>query len=212
MEKAWKAAPKGSGTAIRIAKIYRARGQDDASVKVLREALAREADDKAVHFELALTLLATPAPDEALVEQHLRKSFSRDDNNFEHRHVLAQFMFSLGKIEDAAALFDEVSRRAPEYFRTKPPREDNAITGRLPTYTGTISAQKDGYLSTTAASARDCSTQAAPAGKVSTVTSENGSWIAETVVVSPSPSKHVRNAEHSAALLNRTAAEPAKPN
>ncbi|MEJ0092027.1 MAG: SIR2 family protein [Methylocella sp.] len=53
LERAWAAGPRGSGTAIRIARMYDARRRPDDALKMLKDALARSPDDKFAHQAIA---------------------------------------------------------------------------------------------------------------------------------------------------------------
>ena len=57
LERAWAAGPRGSGLAVRVARIYEARNRDEEAEKVLKEALTRHPDDKAARHMLALHYL-----------------------------------------------------------------------------------------------------------------------------------------------------------
>ena len=140
LERAWASGPRGSRTAIRIAKVYEERDRFADALKILKEALARDTDDKAVHQAIALHYLSQNDYDASAVEHHLRKSFSSEDHNFEERYMLAQFLFLRGDVSGAVALFEIISRRAPSSFRRTVPQKDNAVTKRLPRYTGSIEA------------------------------------------------------------------------
>lgn len=146
LERALASTPRGSGTAIRIARIYSARGQHEASLKVLRDALVREPDDKAAHYALAMASLESPEPDDGLIETHLRRSFSKDDHNFEHRFVLAEHLFQQGKTQEASDLFAVISARAPITFRQKIAKDDDLVIARLGRYTGTVLTHKEQFL------------------------------------------------------------------
>jgi tetratricopeptide (TPR) repeat protein len=105
LERAWKAGPRGSGAALRIARIYEARGRLEDAYKILLDALARNPDDKLVHHAIAMHLLRRPEYNEGMVEDHLKKSFSSEDQNFEERYIYAQYLFLKGDIEGSATLF-----------------------------------------------------------------------------------------------------------
>lgn len=145
LERAWKKVPRGSGTAIRIGKIYAAAGRTHDQFTVLKEALDREPDDKATHFAMAMHLLEKDPPDSAGAERHLIGSFSSDDQNFEARYVQAQFLFAQGEIDKATMIFGDIHQRAPQGFRRFPPKQDTVITARLPTYSGSIESIHEGY-------------------------------------------------------------------
>ena len=68
--------PRGTGTAIRIGKIYAAAGRSDDQFAVLKEALDREPEDKATHLAMAMHLLGKDPPDTTAADRHLIASFS----------------------------------------------------------------------------------------------------------------------------------------
>ena len=146
LERAWAAGPRGSGTALRIARIYQARGRSEDAQKVLMDALNRNPDDKSVHHAIAIHYLHQPDYDQSAVENHLRQSFSSEDHNFEERYILAQFLFLKGDVDGSAALFDLIDRRAPDNFRRTAPRKETAVTSRLPPYSGMVESMKEKFL------------------------------------------------------------------
>jgi tetratricopeptide (TPR) repeat protein len=146
LERAWTAGPRGSGIAVRIARMYDARNRFEDAKKILDEALAREADDKAVHQALALHYLRQNHFDRAAVEQHLRNSFAVGDNNYEARFILAEYLFSVGKVVFAAELFEFIDARAPSSFRRQAPKNDSLIVSQLPRYSGVVESMKARFL------------------------------------------------------------------
>jgi tetratricopeptide (TPR) repeat protein len=146
LERAWAAGPRGSGTPLRIARIYEARGRSDDAQKVLTDALNRNPDDKSVHYAIAIHYSQQPDYDQSVVENHLRNSFSSEDHNFEERYMLAQFLFLKGDMDATATLFDLIDRRAPENFRRTAPRKETVITARLPEYSGMIESIREKFL------------------------------------------------------------------
>jgi cold shock CspA family protein len=146
LERAWKAGPRGSGTPLRIARIYQARGRTEDAEKVLIEALTRNPDDKSVHQAIAIHYLKQTDYDPSVVEHHLRRSFSAEDHNFEERYMLAQFLFLKGDVDGAVALFDLIHRRAPDNFRRTAPRKETVVTCRLPSYSGMIESVAEKFL------------------------------------------------------------------
>jgi hypothetical protein len=97
LERAWAAGPRGSGLAVRVAKIYEARNRDADAEKVLKEAIVRHPDDKAAHHMLALHYLRQEQFDPNIVEQHLRSSFSVGDHNFEERLFWPSSSFTVAR-------------------------------------------------------------------------------------------------------------------
>ena len=75
LERAWNAGPRGSGAALRIAKVYEARGRLEDAHKILMDALARNPDDKAVHQAIATHHLRRAEYGEHLWKTTSRKAF-----------------------------------------------------------------------------------------------------------------------------------------
>ena len=82
LERAWRKMPRGSGTAIRIGKIYATSGRRPDELKVLTEALDRNPEDKAAHYAMAIHLLGDNPVNRASVIRHLNSSFQVNDANF----------------------------------------------------------------------------------------------------------------------------------
>jgi tetratricopeptide (TPR) repeat protein len=146
LERALVAGPRGSGTALRVARVYRHRGRFTDAQKVLMDALTRNPDDKAVHHAIAMFHLQQADYDAGLVEEHLQKSFSMEDHNFEERYILAQYLFLKGNMPGAVALFDTIEKRAPDHFRKVAPKTESVITAKLPRYTGIVEEIRDTFL------------------------------------------------------------------
>jgi tetratricopeptide (TPR) repeat protein len=148
LERAWKKMPRGSGTAIRISKIYASANKLEAQKAILDEALGRDPEDKAAHFAMAMFLLSQGGGewDNQAITRHLGASFQVNDGNFEERYMLAQFLFATGELERTQERFGEIDRRAPADFRRFPPRRDNAITASLATYEGAVESALPGYF------------------------------------------------------------------
>jgi tetratricopeptide (TPR) repeat protein len=137
LEKALRLNPRGSGAAIRVARIYRSRDRANDALKVLSEALVSSPDDKAVNSEIARHHLVEHTGDDDLIESHLRRSYSTGDGNYEGRFDLAQFLFVRGESARAAALFDEIDAKAPPTFRPVANRE-NHFTKRISEQAGYV--------------------------------------------------------------------------
>lgn len=146
LEQAWAAGARGSGTAIRIARMYDARGRSTDAQRTLLEALARTPDDKQAHHAMASHLMSLEDVDLDLVEDHLRRSFIRGDRDFESRFDLAQLLFLKGKISDSQATFAEINQSAPDDFRKTTPRSDNHFTRRISVYSGSITSIKSQFV------------------------------------------------------------------
>lgn len=137
LETALRLNPKGTGAAIRVARMYRSRNRAGDALKVLNDSLAINQDDKAVHTEIARHHLSEQSGDDDLIESHLRRAYSTGDANYEARFDLAQFLFTRGEATNAAALFEEIDAKAPPSFRPTANRE-NHFTRRIGEQTGYV--------------------------------------------------------------------------
>ncbi len=144
LERAWKKSPRGTGTAIRIAKLYKAADRGPERLAILTAALERDPDDKPSHLAVAVLFLEEPDWKQSSIERHLGKSFTSDDRNYEARFLLAEYLFAKGDVLTSAHRFSEIDARSPSEFRRFPPKADDVITVRLPTYTGTIDTKQAG--------------------------------------------------------------------
>jgi len=145
LEQALAAGARGSGTAIKVARLYDARGRSSEAFKTLQAALGRSPDDRPTHHAMAIHLMNGEAPDLTQVEDHLGRSFSRGDRNYESRFDLAQLLFLSGKIEACQTLFAEIDQGAPDDFRRATPRADNVFTKKLNRQSGRITSLRPGY-------------------------------------------------------------------
>ncbi|TBA43662.1 tetratricopeptide repeat protein [Rhizobium ruizarguesonis] len=137
LEKALRLNPKGSGAAVRVARIYRSRGRPTEALGVLTEALANNPDEKALNSEVAKHHLSENTGDDDLIENHLRRAYSTGDGNFEARFELAQFLFVRGFMAKSAELFEEIDGKAPQTFRSIASRE-NLFTKRISEQSGYV--------------------------------------------------------------------------
>jgi cold shock CspA family protein len=94
---------------------------------------------------MALHLMHGERPDIDAVADHLRRSYSAGDRNFEARYDLAQLLFLQGNLDGCRNLFEEIDKSAPPQFRRMTPRSDNVFTKRLASYEGTITALRESF-------------------------------------------------------------------
>ena len=89
LERAWAKSPRGTGTAVRLGKMYAAAGRVDDKLKVLREALEKDPENKAAHYALALHYLEDTPPNFSVAETHFSRCASIDSRDFRVR-ILCQ--------------------------------------------------------------------------------------------------------------------------
>lgn len=145
LERAFALGAKGSGVAIRLANAYASRGRTEKAGQIFTSALERLPDDKQLHFEVSKLLLSTGG-DRNLIKGHLARSYSKGDHNFESRHLHAQFLFLMGSASDAADLFVDIDKHAPEEWRSSIPRQDSLVSKMLGRYSGIVCKQELNYL------------------------------------------------------------------
>ena len=72
------------------------------------------------------------------INQHFALSYAPNDQNFEARHLHAQYLFLIGKPVDAQNLFSTIDRTAPVNFRRRAAATDSIVSGKLQRQQGTI--------------------------------------------------------------------------
>jgi tetratricopeptide (TPR) repeat protein len=146
LERAFKLGPRGVGVAIRLARAYVDQNKITKAREVIDEALIREPEDKQLHYEMAKFLLQFEPDETLLIGRHLLRSYSTGDQNFDARHLNAQYFFWQGKPEESLQLFLEISKIAPKDWRFKIPMTDSLISKRLGVYNGSVVFRDPGYL------------------------------------------------------------------
>lgn len=146
LERAWAAGPRGAGVAIRLSRAYEEAHDQAKAEKILRDALEKNPDDKAVYFALAKHLLSKENPNMAEIEQYLSHSYGKGDSNFEARIIHAQFLFLSGDINRSFDAFRELSETAPSDFLPYAPRRHTVVSSLLGRYTGVVTRKESSYL------------------------------------------------------------------
>ncbi len=111
----------------------------------MKDALHKFPDDKQVHGALALYNIRHGGESRA-IENHLKKSFSQNDSNFEARFNTAQYYFLTGKTDEAKVLFDYLDSKAPATFRVHISTADTPFSAALPDYQGVVATKSHSYL------------------------------------------------------------------
>ena len=144
LERAWGANPRGSSVAVRLANAYSNRGEKELGLRILEEELTRNPDDKLARLEIAKHLINFEPIQEAVIEAHLSRSFSKNDLNFEARYLYGQFLFYLKKGAEAFATFEELDRTSPVEFRRRP--QSTLVSQLLPRFNGGVLKREATYL------------------------------------------------------------------
>jgi cytochrome c-type biogenesis protein CcmH/NrfG len=118
LEKAFRLNPRQDWLAVRLARRYSANGKTDEAKKVLETSLQDNPSSKAAHLEYARVLMALDS-DQSLILDHLRRSFSEGDNNFEAQFWYARGLLLQGDAPTSEKLFGAINDRAPGRFRNR---------------------------------------------------------------------------------------------
>jgi tetratricopeptide (TPR) repeat protein len=94
--------PQFAAAAVNLADLYRDRGRDNEGAQVLREAIARSAQNASLHHALGLTLVRLGRSDIALDE--LRRAAELDPARARYAYVYAVGLQSAGRRGDAVAV------------------------------------------------------------------------------------------------------------
>ena len=138
LERSWKAGPRSSIVAVRLAHHYANKDDGEQSLKVLQEALHRNPDDRLAHLEMAKHLIRVESDHREAINQHFELSYIPNDQNFEARHLHSQYLFLIGRPVDAQNLFLKIDQTAPVNFRRRAATKDSIVSGKLQRHQGTI--------------------------------------------------------------------------
>ena len=145
LERAWAKSPRGTGTAVRLGKMYAAAGRVDDKLKVLREALekARRIKPRIMHWRFIILRTRPqtfPLPRRTSLDVR-RSTFA----TFESEIYVSTDSFREREYSKGGRALNEINSKAPKSFRTRAPRENNVITAALPLYSGTVDSTHDQY-------------------------------------------------------------------
>jgi tetratricopeptide (TPR) repeat protein len=144
LERAFKLNPRQDWLAIRLAKRYTESGDNEKAIDVIRRCLQENPGSKPAQLAMAHVLRRINAPRERILD-HLKRSFTPGDNNFEGQFWYARELFLDHKVQDAQTIFASLNDRAPGRYRN-----DTAATvfqddGRSMSFDGLIARKEEGY-------------------------------------------------------------------
>ena len=144
LENAFKLNPRQDWLAIRLAKRYLELGQSTKAKEVMEACLKQNPDSKAAHLQLAHILRKAGASSTTIID-HLRKSFTPGDSNFEGQFWYARELFLANRLPDSLSIFETLNERAPGRFRNDASAEVSDQHGNLITYQGAMARKEEGY-------------------------------------------------------------------
>jgi len=144
LETAFKLNPRQDWLAIRLARRYLELGSDTKAAEVMELCLKQNPDSKPAHLQLAQILRQQGAPIARVID-HLRKSFTSGDSNFEGQFWYARELFLANRLPESQSVFDSLNERAPGRFRNGPSAEAANREGDLVSYQGIVARKEEGY-------------------------------------------------------------------
>ncbi len=117
LERAFNLNPRQDWLAVRLARMYQASNETMKSIRVLKDCLQDNPSSKLAHLEMGRMLIES-GENEAAID-HLRRSFTTGDNNFEGQFWYARELFLLSQCDKAVELFAALNNKAPGRFRTR---------------------------------------------------------------------------------------------
>ena len=117
LERAFNLNHRQDWLAVRLARMYQASNETMNSKRVLKACLEDNPSSKSAHLEMGRILIASGENDAAI--DHLMRSFTIGDNNFEGQFWYARELFLQGQDDKAGELFSALNDKAPGRFRTQ---------------------------------------------------------------------------------------------
>ena len=148
LKKAFMANPRQDWIAIRLARTLVANGKQDEAKEVLLRCSRDNPSSKRIHFELAQFYLRYPSEEnKEFIFDHLRRSFTKGDQNYEAQFWYARQAFLTGKTAEAESIFQLLRQAA------MPPALRNEVRGiivddrgRTKVYVGEVMKVDDAYM------------------------------------------------------------------
>ena len=117
LERAFNLNPRQDWLAVRLARKHQTAGDLNKSKDVLELCLRDNPSSKPAHLQLGRILIILGDSNRAI--EHLRRSFTEGDNNYEAQFWFARELFIQGHYKESERLFGTLNDRAPGRFRTR---------------------------------------------------------------------------------------------
>jgi tetratricopeptide (TPR) repeat protein len=144
LEKAFNLNPRLDWLAIRLARIYVRDGKLAAAEAALAKCLENNPGSKVGHLQMALLAKKMQRPP-SLVMDHLARSFSQGDNNYEAQFWYARELFLQHHVVASKAAFERLNEIAPGRFRSVPSAFDAELSGTPINHRGVVVRREEGY-------------------------------------------------------------------
>jgi cold shock CspA family protein/tetratricopeptide (TPR) repeat protein len=148
LRKAFTANPRQDWIAIRLAKTLQQSGKADEAKDVLVKCLQENPTSKRIHFELANLYMDHPTTENrALIFDHLRRSFTAGDQNYEAQFWYAREAFMTGDFGTAKQIFQSLrTARIPSEYKNRIRGVLSDEAGRARVFVGEVFTVEDAYM------------------------------------------------------------------
>jgi len=147
LQKAFAANPRQDWVAIRLAKTLERRGKSDQAKDVLTHCLQVNPTSKRAHFELAAWYASHAPAEDGLILDHLRRSFTTGDKNFEAKFLYARKAFLMGNTGEASQIFADLwNAEISPQLRQQVREIITDEAGRDKVFIGEVINIDDGYM------------------------------------------------------------------
>ena len=148
LRKAFKANPRQDWVAIRLASTLDADGKREEAKQVLIRCLQDNPKSKKAHYELALLYMKeSGGPGNDLILDHLRRSFTAGDQNYDAQFWFAREAFLAGIIQEAQQVFQALrNANIPSKLRNEIRGIISDESGRSRVYLGDVATIEDAYM------------------------------------------------------------------
>ena len=139
LKKAFEANPRAVFAAVRLHRIYSAKGKRKEAKDILQTALDANPGEQKLHYLYAKSLMDDEGADWGEIAHHLQRSFSPGDNNHVAHILFGRALFMAGKRQEAAEFFQQNrTGRVPGDLAVRPrfPVPNQAFTGQVSTVNG----------------------------------------------------------------------------
>jgi tetratricopeptide (TPR) repeat protein len=146
LRKAFNANPRQDWVAIRLARTLDAAGRSEESIEILVRSLNENPTSKRLHYELALMYMKKGGNRE-LISDHLRRSFTSGDQNYDAQFWYAREAFVSGNASEAEERFKSLrNANIPVQLRNVVRGIVIDDSGRAHVYLGDVISKEDAYL------------------------------------------------------------------
>lgn len=108
LKSAFEANPRSAFIALRLSSLYRKKLDYTEARKVLEKAVDANVNDRRLHFALATLLMEIGEENGALLEYHLRRSFTQGDSNFDAQLLYGRQLFINWKLAESRQVFEQL--------------------------------------------------------------------------------------------------------